>query len=462
MGDGGCRQAQPALGRKMRLTILGGGPAGLAVAYYAHRRGLPFALYEKQPHLGGLCRTFSLGRHRYDSGAHRFHDRDPQVTADLRELLGSELFPVSRPSKVLIGRRFLDFPPTPLNVILAGGVREVPRIGLDILRNRRRRGPLQSFEDFAVHKFGELLARQFLLNYSAKVWGLPPDRLSPAVATRRLRGMSLRTLVLELVDPSRKTAHLDGAFLYPRGGYGRIVEALASALPPEDLHCGLGVAGLIVQADRVVRLRLEDASEPNVSDTVVSTLPLTVLVRSLVGIQVPPAVERALAELRFRHVRLVFLRLKRSSVSPNASIYIPVPEYCISRIYEPRNRCETMAPPGETGLAAEVPCFRHEPVAALSAEELKSKVVRELVALGIIRAEEVLDWRVHELPNAYPVYALDFEDRVTTVLAFLRYLKNLEPLGRNGLFHYSHLHDQMRMARDLIASLTGDTVAATS
>ena len=27
------------------LTILGGGPAGLAVAHYAHRAGVPFALY---------------------------------------------------------------------------------------------------------------------------------------------------------------------------------------------------------------------------------------------------------------------------------------------------------------------------------------------------------------------------------------------------------------------------------
>ncbi len=446
----------------MKLTILGGGPAGLAVAYYAHRRGLPFELYEKQRELGGLCRTFSLGAHRYDSGAHRFHDQDPEITADLQELLGSELFPVSRPSKVLIGGRFMDFPPTPLNVLLAGGMREVPRIGLDILRNRRCRQPLVSFEDFAVHKFGETLARRFLLNYSAKVWGLPPDRLSPAVATRRLRGMNLRTLVLELVDPSRKTVHLDGAFLYPRGGYGRIVEALAAVLPAENLHRGSGVTGIVVQSDRVVRLRLEDGSEPEVSGPVVSTLPLNVLVRSLIGLDVPAAVQEALAELRFRHVRLVFLRLNRKSVTPNASMYIPGPEYCVSRIYEPRNRCQTMAPPGETGLAAEVPCFRHEPVAQLSAEELKSRVVRELVSLGLIQPSEVLDWQVRELPNAYPVYALDFEDRVTAVLAFLRRLVNLEPLGRNGLFHYSHLHDQMRMARDLVASLAGASSMAAS
>lgn len=437
-----------------QLTILGGGPAGLALAWYAQRRGLPFRLYEKSCELGGLCRTLSLGLHRYDTGAHRFHDQDHEVTADLRELLGGALFPVSCPSKVLIRGRFMDFPPTPLSVILAGGVREMPRIGLDLLRNRRRRTPVVSFHDFAVRRFGETLARRFLLNYSRKVWGLPPDRLSPAVATKRLQGMSLRTLLLELVDPGRKTAHLDGAFLYPRGGYGRIVEALAGACPADSLHTGAGVSGLVVQDDRVVRLRLDDGTEVTVSGPVVSTLPLSVVVRNLIGIPIPAAVEEAIRELRFRHVRLVFLRLGRESVSRNASIYIPDPGYSVSRIYEPRNRCRTMAPPGETGLAAEVPCFPQEPVAALSPEELKAHVVRELARLGLVRAEQVLDWRVHELPNAYPVYALDFEDRVRTVLGFLQHLTNFQTTGRNGLFHYSHLHDQMRRARDFIEDLT--------
>lgn len=442
------------------LTILGGGPAGLALAYYAHGLGMPFRLYEKSEHLGGLSRTLSLGDHRYDTGAHRLHDRDAAITADIRELLGDDLTPVSRPSKVLIRGRFMDFPPTPMNVIMAGGMREVPRIGIDLLRGRSRRSPVVSFEDFAVRSFGETLARRFLLNYSRKVWGLHPSRLSPAVATRRLRGMSLRTLVLELLDPSRKTTHLDGTFLYPKGGYGRIVESLAGAVPAERLLTSSPVTGMVVQGQRVVRLQLDHDRQVRVDGTVVSTLPISVAVRSLIGVPLPADVQAALAALRFRHVRLVYLRLARASVTEHASIYIPDPHFVISRIYEPRNRCASMAPEGETGLAAEVPCFHDEPVAALAPEELKETVVAELVSLKLVRPREVLDWRVHELPNAYPVYALDFEDQVRTVLRFLGQFENLRTLGRNGLFHYSHLHDQMRMARDFVHELAGTLRAA--
>ena len=57
------------------LVILGGGPAGLGVAFYAHRAGLPFVLLEGSSQLGGMCRTLQCGKHLYDCGAHRFHDR---------------------------------------------------------------------------------------------------------------------------------------------------------------------------------------------------------------------------------------------------------------------------------------------------------------------------------------------------------------------------------------------------
>src|SRR5512141_520567 len=117
-----------------RLAILGGGPAGLGVAFYAPRAGLPFELYEGSEELGGMCRTLRSGDHLYDRGAHRFHDRDPEITRDVVELMGDELVRVDAPSAILDGGRYIDFPPTPLNVMFAYGFREAGRICLDLLR----------------------------------------------------------------------------------------------------------------------------------------------------------------------------------------------------------------------------------------------------------------------------------------------------------------------------------------
>jgi protoporphyrinogen oxidase len=65
----------------------------------------------------------------------------------------------------------------------------------------------------------------------------------------------------------------------------------------------------------------------------------------------------------------------------------------------------------------------------------------------------VLDWQHDYLHNAYPVYSLNYVERVELILKALKRFKNLELAGRNGLFFYSHLHDQMRFGKDLIEKL---------
>jgi len=137
------------------------------VAFYANRAALPFLLYEKSPQLGGLCRTLKSGEHSYDCGAHRFHDRDADITRDIRAMLGDELVAVNAPSKIYDRGRFIDFPPTPLNALFSGfNLREAGRIGIELIRSRRRASPPASFADFAIAQFGETLARRFVAQVS--------------------------------------------------------------------------------------------------------------------------------------------------------------------------------------------------------------------------------------------------------------------------------------------------------
>jgi protoporphyrinogen oxidase len=438
------------------ITILGGGPAGLGVAFYAQRAGLPFALFEGSPELGGMCRTLRCGAHLYDCGAHRFHDRDADITRDLVELLGDDLVRVDAPSAIRDHGRYIDFPPTPMNAIFAYGLRDAARIGFDLVRSGSRRRPFAaSFEDLAVGRFGETLARRILLNYSAKLWGLSCDQLSPDVATRRLQGMTLRSLINELVLPGRKTRHIDGSFLYPRGGYGQIACALAATLPPESVRTGCEVVSLECENGVVTRVHLSGGRTVEEPERVVSTLPLPLLVK-LLGSALPEEARAAARRLRFRHVRLVFLRLKSRRLSGYASIYIPDPAFCISRICEPRNRSATMAPEGETSVVAEVPCFPGEEIERLADQELVRRVIGELSSLRLVDPADVVEWRHHRAPNAYPVYAINYAKDVRVIQDSLESIENLETLGRAGQFVYSHLHDQLRFGKDCVRRLVAN------
>ena len=436
------------------VVILGGGPAGLGVAFYAHRAGLPFTLLEASAELGGMCRTFSCGEHLYDSGAHRFHDRDPEITRDLLALMGGDLLRVDAPSAIRDRGRSIDFPPTPLNVMFAYGFREAGRIGRDLLRSGlRRRETAGSFEDFAVSRFGETLARRILLNYSEKLWGLPSDQLSPDIATRRLQGMTLRSLLYELVFPGAKTEHVDGSFLYPRRGYGQITDALARTLPPDAIRTGFSVESLDCEGGVVRRIHGTAGRAIEARDRVVSTLPLPLLVK-LLGDAVPDDAREAASRLRFRHVRLLFLRLSTARMSGNASIYVPDPAFCVSRIYEPRNRSAAMAPEGETALVIEAPCFTGDAVERLPAEAFVEKVIGELAVLDLLDPRSVIESRQHVIPNAYPVYAKNYTAETRIIQGALSRFTNLETIGRAGRFVYSHLHDQLRFGKDYVRELT--------
>ena len=433
------------------LTILGGGPAGVGVAFYAQRAGVPFTLFEKSAELGGMCRTLRHGEHLYDCGAHRFHDQDGDITRDVLELMGDEMLAVDAPSMIWDRGRFVDFPPTPLNAILACGPIEVWRIGVELLRAYLRPRECASFEDFAISQFGETLARRIALNYSEKLWGLPAARLSPNIATRRLKGMTLRSLFFELILPGKKTSHIDGAFLYPRRGYGRIVQNLESTLPPDSIRLAHEIVRIQCERGKIARILFAGGHVVEPRGRVVSTLPLTVLVKFL-GEQISAEARQAAARLRFRQIRLFFLRLKRPQLSANASIYIPDPQFCISRLYEPKNRSAALAPPGETSVVVEVPCFPDDPIQRMPNEDLAERVITELVALKLVDRAEVVEWKHHFLANAYPVYSLDYSNEIRIITEELARISNLSTIGRAGLFLYSHLHDQLRLAKDYVAA----------
>jgi len=81
------------------ISVLGGGPAGLASGGRAPARPSIHGVRSRGPHWRN-CTTLAAGGFRYDSGAHRLHDRDPEVTAEMKRLLGDDLRRVDVPSQI--------------------------------------------------------------------------------------------------------------------------------------------------------------------------------------------------------------------------------------------------------------------------------------------------------------------------------------------------------------------------
>lgn len=438
--------------RPAQIVILGGGAAGLAAGFYARRRGLTATILEAGADVGGNARTLVHGPFRFDTGAHRFHDRDPHVTADVRALLGDDLLEVAAPSQICWQGTMLDFPLTPLNALGALGPRLSLRAARDVLVARMARGEAgTSFEAVATRRYGRTLADLFLLGYSEKLWGVPCRELSPAVAGARLQGLSVRMLARELRRRTGgRAAHLEGRFFYPKLGIGMIADRLAESCGPDAIARRSRVTRLLHDDGAIVGVEVNHRETIDVSTAeVISTLPPTVMA-GLFDPALPARVLTAARALRFRHVVLVTLMVNRPSVTASATIYFPEPDYAFTRLSEPRNRSPWLAPPGCTSLSLEIPCWADDAVWTATDDTLIARCTADLGRSGLIDSRHVSGGVVHRLPFAYPVLELATEGRVREVDAHVSRFANLHVVGRAGRFEYVHVHDLVRAGRELV------------
>jgi len=457
------RQAEEGPVAPARLAILGGGVAGLATGSYARRQGLPATVYEAQDRPGGLCVTYAHDGFRFDSGAHRIHDKDPEITRDVQSLLGEDLRPVDRPSVIYDGGRLIRFPFRLIDVLSHLGPRVVARGALDLAAARMAfpGHEQESFASLAVRRYGRTLAERFLLGYTRKLWGLPCENLSSRASGGRLRGLDLRQfLVHTLFGRRRDRRSADGSFYYPVHGIGMLADALARACGPDGVRTGAEIRRVFHDGARVRAIEVTGVGRVDV-EAVASTLPVDQLVARM-DPPAPEGVRRLAQRLTYRNLVLVALFLRRRSVIDAATVYFPDPRVPFSRVTEPRNRSEAMSPPGHTALVAELPCGSADGVWEADDADLVDLVRKHLEAIGWVRGRELMGSRVVRLGRAYPVLSLDVERSVGTILGHLSRFSNLAVVGRNARFEYAWLHEMLRDGKDFVSSQVGASRGAES
>ena len=93
-----------------KIHIIGGGPAGLSIGYYANKLDIDVSVFEASSSIGGNCKTLIDGEFRYDTGAHRLHDKNKSITNEIITLLGNDLNRITAPSKIYYEQKFYNFP----------------------------------------------------------------------------------------------------------------------------------------------------------------------------------------------------------------------------------------------------------------------------------------------------------------------------------------------------------------
>lgn len=440
-------------GRAKKVIIMGAGPAGLTAAWKLAREGVAVEVVELEDQVGGLCRSVRRNGYIFDLGGHRFISKYKTLLDDVRAVMGEALEIRPRKSTIRLNGQYFAYPLDAKDLVTKMSPLVSIRCLLDYLatsvKNRISPRPPVSLEDWVVSHFGRSLYEIYFGPYSAKLWGVPPDAISADWAGQRISLINLWDVLLRLLG-KRKDPPVTYAteYFYPVHGIGQIAEKIAEEIVAAGGVIRLGAPVVRVTADgnsiTGVVVRSEGREVAITGDFYVSTIPLPDFIES-----VEPAAadkyRRAAAEMRFRSLRFLNLCIDRERVSDNTWIYIPEHEFVFFRIQEPRNWSPTTVPPGKTSLILEIACTAGDELWNADDASLVTRAVDDLAQLGFDVRGRVTDAFSTRVKHAYPIYSLDYMDKLRTAFEMFMAYDNLAVCGRQGLYRYNNMDHSMMM-----------------
>jgi protoporphyrinogen oxidase len=431
------------------VVVLGGGPAGLTAGYLLAKQGKPAIVLESTDQVGGIARTEVRDGFRFDLGGHRFFTKVKEVDDLWHEIMKEEFLKRPRMSRIYYKDKFWDYPLDAMNVLRNFGPVELIRVGLSYLwAVIKPKGREDTFEQWVSNRFGKRLYNHFFKTYTEKLWGVSTDEIRAEWAAQRIKGLSFFSAAKSAFfgNKGNKIKSLISEFNYPRYGPGQMWQQMT-----DDIH---ELGGEVRLNAPVTKLTIRDGrvtevvagGETLTPSHVISSLPL----RTTVGISDPEApleVRDAARGLRYREFLTVLLVIKGGDLFPDNWIYIHQPGVRVLRIQNFKSWSEWMVPNETDGsIGMEYFCFEGDELWNMEDDDLVAMASQEIEKLHLAKASNVKFGFVARVHKAYPIYDVQYAERVATIRQWLETIGNLTQVGRNGLHRYNNSDHSMLTA----------------
>jgi len=492
--------------------IIGAGPAGLTAALELERQsGIKPILIEASNDIGGISRTVRYKGNRMDIGGHRFFsksDRVMQWWLDLfpveagskedsqlghqgrqcdvpasSSLQGSQsedqvMLVRQRKSRIYFLRRFFDYPISLTAATFRNmGILRTLRCGISYMRSALLpQREEHSLEDFIINRFGKQLYLTFFKSYTEKVWGVPCHEISAEWGAQRIKGLSLKGVILHFLKKTFSSRQHNGIaqkktetsliekFLYPKFGPGQLWEHVADVVRKGggEIHMGIQIDRIHVEDNKVVSVEgRNQAGEPMTyaGDYFFSTMPVRDLIRAFTT-PVPTDVAEVSEGLMYRDFITVGLLASKLAVTEKDAsllkdnwIYIQEPDVVVGRLQIFNNWSPWLVNlQDKVWIGLEYFCNESDHLWKLPDEEMAKFAIGEVARIGILKIEDVEDSHVVHVPKTYPAYFGSY-DRFDIVRNYTDRFENLFLIGRNGMHKYNNQDHSMLTAMTAVENI---------
>jgi len=488
---------------KKQAVVIGAGPAGLSAAYELLEKGSDtwdVVVLEATDAIGGISRTLCHNGNRFDIGPHRFFSRSDEVNALWEKLLPAQGAPAK--DDILLGRRcsladggpdpektdrvmlrrhrltrifylkhFFDYPISlkPATFFAMGLVRTVSA-GCSYLWSAFFKRAEKSLEDFYINRFGRVLYSMFFEDYTEKLWGIHPSKISPEWGAQRVKGLSLWKAVLNVLKVGKKETSLIEEFSYPKLGSGQYWEALAAEVEKRGgkIRKGFKVARVSTEADKVTAVESEEG-ERIACDAVFSSMPIAELVAAIGT--APSEVVSVASSLPYRDLITVNVLVDKLAIEndtkfptlgsyiPDVWIYVQERQVRMGRleIYNNFSPYLVTDPANKVWMAIEYFCSEGDRFWEMADNDFIDYCVKELRSIGLLDdTTPILDTVHTRTKKAYPAYFGSYS-RFGEVRAWLDGFANLYCIGRNGQHRYNNMDHSMLCGLEAARALLNGT-----
>ena len=494
---------------KKTAIIIGAGPAGLTAAYKLLKDSdiIPVVI-ERESFVGGISRTIDYKGNRIDIGGHRFFTKNEEVKKIWNEIMPIQgkasiddkllnfektlnpggpdpenednVFLIRRRiSRILYLRNFFDYPISiNLKTIANMGISNTIKAGTGYISSVIFKRKEVSLEDFYINRFGISLYNMFFKDYTQKVWGKDPSELSADWGAQRVKGLSLSKAVFSFIaKPFKKRdilqtnieTSLIEEYMYPKKGPGQLWETMKDKIIENggQLILNSKVEKISIADNRICSIFCNSDGDRKElrADYIFSSMPISDLIKSI-DMSVPENVCEIAAELPYRDfitVGLLVNKLKLknttkiktvSNIVPDCWIYIQEPEVKIGRLQIFNNWSPYMVKDfaNTVWIGLEYFCNQGDELWKMPDDEFIDFAIDEVVSIGIIEKEDVLDKTRVCVKKAYPAYFGSYE-RFGLVKDYLNSIENLYCIGRNGQHRYNNMDHSMLTAMEAVNSI---------
>ena len=445
------------------IVIVGAGLAGLSTAY--HLNGVPYRLFEREPEVGGLCRSYRKAGFTFDYTGHLLHFRQAQIKALVERLLAGRLEKHSRRSYIYSHRTYTEYPfqvntfglpPEVVRECLLGFIATLTNASTTEHRPPEER----SFKAWILENLGEGMAKHFMVPFNEKLWQVSLDELTSDWVSWLVPKPELKDVVNGALGIKDKAFGYNPSFLYPAQSG---IEALPRSFLPgvREVECG----STLIEVDTERRQAVFACTRPDGSqetrveeyETLISTIPVPELVRRCTVL--PEAVREAAEGLRCVSVYNVNLGVPREQITDKHWVYFPEPEYPFYRAGFPMNFSPSLGPAGCSSLYVEV---SHQPTEIIPEALLTQRIRDGLERAGIFRPNEELV--VADIKDIRYAYVLFDKHRARVLPAILAELERLgiHSIGRYGRWEHTSMEDAISQGALLAERLKAVAAAAVS